>query len=138
MYQLVYASEASEPMDENALSEILSTSRENNAETGVTGMLLYRNQVFLQALEGERSEVQQLYVRISEDDRHSNIITLMGRPIEERDFEGWSMAFKNLNGMPFEDLPDGFVRFAGDGLGLAQDIDTTSPAVQALLHFREA
>jgi hypothetical protein len=58
-------------------------------------MLLYKNQRFMQVLEGEREDIEEIYYeRICKDDRHEGVVQLMGRPTEERDFPDWSMGFR--------------------------------------------
>jgi len=46
-------------MSQDDLEEILRTSRENNARLGITGMLLYGNNTFVQILEGEDKAVSK-------------------------------------------------------------------------------
>jgi hypothetical protein len=53
MIQISYLSQASAPMSADQLIALLMQCRTNNAERGLTGMLLYGNGTFLQVLEGE-------------------------------------------------------------------------------------
>ncbi len=53
MIQISYISTATKSMSQEDLEEILKTSRKNNAGSGITGMLLYMNNTFVQILEGE-------------------------------------------------------------------------------------
>ena len=96
MIQLIYVSAAVSEMREDALRELLRTSRENNATLGVTGMLLYRRGDFMQALEGEERTVRKLLRRIARDPRHHGLVTLMARPISARAFGDWKMGFRSL------------------------------------------
>ncbi|MDX1993326.1 MAG: BLUF domain-containing protein [bacterium] len=105
LISLVYVSLESRSMPETELRAILAVSRKNNQKLGVTGMLLYRDGFFIQALEGEESVVDDLYSRIRRDPRHYNIITVYKNQIEKRVFENWSMGFNRLDGMKPEDLP---------------------------------
>ncbi|MEL6406516.1 MAG: BLUF domain-containing protein, partial [Chloroflexota bacterium] len=57
---IVYVSYASHTMSESELVEILDTARENNQRLNVTGMLLYRDGFFIQALEGEQAVIEPL------------------------------------------------------------------------------
>ncbi len=54
-------------------------------------MLCYGNGAFLQALEGQRSEVNRLYNRITQDARHRECEVLVSGSIEMRRFADWSM-----------------------------------------------
>ncbi|MEP7187723.1 MAG: BLUF domain-containing protein, partial [Roseiflexaceae bacterium] len=61
MYYLSYASVAVTPFTSAALQALLLTSRRNNMQLGITGMLLYKDGEFMQVLEGEQAAVQALY-----------------------------------------------------------------------------
>jgi len=60
MIQISYISKATQSMSEDDLEEILRISRENNGRLGITGMLLYGNNTFVQILEGEEKAVNEL------------------------------------------------------------------------------
>jgi Sensors of blue-light using FAD len=97
MFFLVYVSSAVKPFLQSELLDLLAKSRENNARLGITGMLLYKDGNFMQALEGEEGAVQALYARIGRDPRHRGLLTLLQGPLEERQFPEWSMGFRDLN-----------------------------------------
>ena len=99
MFQIVYVSAAVDPMDDDDLAFLLRQARENNDTLGLTGMLLYKNQRFMQALEGERNAVETIYYdHICHDNRHEGVVQLMGREIEDRDFSDWTMGFRTEGG----------------------------------------
>jgi len=52
--------------------------------------------VFLQVLEGGRSQVSQLYNRIAADPRHHDVVLLTYEEIAERHFAGWAMGQVNM------------------------------------------
>lgn len=89
--------------DEAALSELLAQCRRNNAALGLTGMLLYSDGNFMQALEGEEEAVDALLAKIAKDRRHTGMRVLWRRPIAQRLFDGWSMALRRLADLPPED-----------------------------------
>jgi uncharacterized membrane protein (DUF373 family) len=96
MIQVSYISTATSPMSTADLSRLLEECREYNAAHGVTGMLLYSNETFIQVLEGEDRVIDELLDRIEEDARHTDIKLLSRRRIEKREYSGWSMSFKRL------------------------------------------
>ncbi|TWR31438.1 BLUF domain-containing protein [Mucilaginibacter pallidiroseus] len=106
MYYLVYISAASKLMDDFELSEILKTSRQNNKERDITGMLLYSEGTFMQVLEGEEHDVIALYNKIEKDDRHKGIIKLASGQLDERIFGSWSMGFKSATSQEFSQISD--------------------------------
>ncbi|EGF92745.1 sensors of blue-light using FAD family protein [Asticcacaulis biprosthecium C19] len=79
------------------LQGVLEPSRERNMAEGITGMLCYTDDVFLQILEGGRTEVSQLLTRIMRDDRHSDVTLLVFDEIDERAFSDWSMGQASLD-----------------------------------------
>ena len=76
LYTIIYISRATDCVSEESLQDILKASRHNNPSTGVSGMLLYKDGEFMQALEGEQEAVLKLMNRIAGDPRHSDILTL--------------------------------------------------------------
>ena len=70
MQQISYSSAAVAPFSERELTELLTIARVNNGRLGVTGMLLYHEGSFLQALEGDERVLDVLFTKISKDKRH--------------------------------------------------------------------
>lgn len=96
IYSLVYISKACTTLSADDLQSILQQSRENNAEAKVTGMLLYKGSEFMQVLEGEQGIIDDLYLRIEKDIRHSSCTVLSRKLIPQRLFSDWTMGFKNI------------------------------------------
>jgi hypothetical protein len=111
MFQLVYASTAARPMPPEDLRALLQAARPKNERLGVTGMLLYRDARFLQALEGEEQTVRGLYDTIRADERHTAVIALRERLVDARDFPDWTMGFTNLDRTDPEDAPEGYASY---------------------------
>lgn len=95
LVRLLYASRAVNP-DPAAIEAILTQSRQHNPASGITGVLCYGNGIFLQAIEGGRSAVSELYGHIQRDARHSHVELLMFDEITERRFGGWTMGQVNM------------------------------------------
>jgi hypothetical protein len=96
LISLVYVSVASHDMTDDDLKEILKEARDFNEPNNVTGMLLYRDGFFIQALEGEAEVVEPLYERIAEDPRHAKVLIVHKTEIDERSFSDWSMGFNKI------------------------------------------
>ena len=90
LVRLLYASRAVDPRPE-IIESILSQSRQFNPTSGITGILCYGGGIFLQAIEGGRSAVSELYGHIQKDPRHKNVELLHYEEITERQFGGWTM-----------------------------------------------
>ena len=96
LVRLMYASRAIEPVRPETLNAILKKSTQNNPASGVTGVLCFSGDIFLQVLEGGRLQVSKLYNRIAQDPRHTDVALLSYEEIEERSFAGWSMGQVNM------------------------------------------
>ncbi len=95
LVRLLYASRAADP-SASATDAILSQSRSHNPDCGITGILCYGGDIFLQALEGGRNQVSELYGHIQKDVRHKDIVLLHYEEISERRFGGWTMGQVNM------------------------------------------
>ena len=111
LVQIVYASAALVPFNDQELETLLERARLNNASLDVSGLLLFKDNTFFQVLEGEPNAVSALYDKIELDSRHGNVLLLTKREIEERNFGDWSMGFVR-DQKEVEQLP-GFVDFFG-------------------------
>ena len=90
LVRLLYASRAVDP-DPALIESILAQSRQFNPSTGITGILVYGGGIFLQAIEGGREAVSELYGHIQKDARHKQVVLLHYEEISERRFGGWTM-----------------------------------------------
>jgi len=97
LIQIVYISTATKALSRDDLRDLLRGSHERNNRAGITGLLLYKDGQFMQALEGEESTVMALYSKINRDPRHHHVITLLHEQIQERQFPESLMAFRDLN-----------------------------------------
>jgi len=97
MIRLLYASRAAQTLTPKMMDEILQTSRKNNPVNGITGILCHSGEVFLQVLEGGRSQVNALYNMIVCDNRHKDVTVIHYEEITERRFSGWTMGQVNLS-----------------------------------------
>ncbi len=111
MICLTYISFATHLMSDDELKEILSVARETNEHLGITGILLYRDGFFIQALEGEEVVVNKLYEKIRQDPRHRNVMTVDIHPITERAFVGWHMGFNKITDDAIAGLDDAYTDF---------------------------
>ncbi len=103
MFSLIYVSSATRLFTEEELLDLLATSRANNEQRGITGMMLYSDGNFIQALEGDKETVLEIYAKIERDPRHRNLLIMTKREVPERTFPEWSMGFRNaakLRGVP--------------------------------------
>ena len=96
LVRLLYASRAVDTSPE-AIEAILTQSRHHNPECGITGILCYGGGIFLQALEGGRMAVSELFGHIQRDPRHKDVVLLHYEEISARRFAGWTMGQVNMS-----------------------------------------
>jgi len=98
--RLLYVSTAASTLAYQDLMALLRHASQTNEATDITGLLVYGDGLFLQALEGERAAVNRLYNRIVADVRHADCTLLQAESIEQRAFADWSMKLVGLDDMP--------------------------------------
>ena len=97
MYRIIYLSSATKMMSELELNKLLEQSRIKNKALDITGVLLYFDGDFMQVIEGDETNVKNLYQSIVRDDRHRSVICVFSDHIEDRQFAEWSMGFNKTN-----------------------------------------
>ena len=95
LVRLLYASRVADASPA-ATEAILAESRSHNPASGITGILCYGGDIFLQALEGGRMQVSELYGHIQKDKRHKDVVLLHYEEISERRFGCWTMGQVNV------------------------------------------
>ena len=96
LVRLLYASRAASPLTDSVIDVILAQSRAHNPGLGITGILCYSDDLFMQVLEGGRDEVCDLYNTIVRDPRHVHVRLLSYEEIRERRFGSWTMGHVNV------------------------------------------
>ena len=99
---LTYTSWARPGIRPDEVADILASARINNPLEGITGLLIFNGDSFMQILEGGETAIDGLVARLRADPRHSNMAVRDERPIEDRTFPDWSMAYLRLENGKFE------------------------------------
>lgn len=95
--RIVYSSQATSDMNPAQLVSLLESSRDNNEQLGLSGLLLYCSRSFLQVLDGDSAAVRSTFARIVVDDRHTRIRVLLNADIPAAQFPNWTMGFEHLD-----------------------------------------
>ena len=99
--RLVYRSQTSwDNLSNEMLRELARASEKRNQERGISGLLVLSGETFLQVLEGDSKEVNELYAKIIQDKRHYEVTLISFEQITSRCFEDWSMRVADLNELP--------------------------------------
>jgi len=136
IYSLLYISTALHHFSKDDLLELLAKSRQNNAKLGITGMLLYKGDVFQQVLEGPEDAVKSVFAKISADPRHRGIIKVLETVDDERQFPDWSMGFSDLDSAEAAAVP-GYSSFLNTSLMDERFISNPRIAVQLMHVFKK-
>lgn len=99
MICIVYISSVRLGLSSREITAIVHEARVNNQKLGITGMLLYNGKDFMQLIEGEKAIVQDLYEKVRKDHRHSDVTLLLKESITHKNFDNWSMGYKNVQGL---------------------------------------
>ena len=108
MRRILYCSQATQDVSPEELVALLELSRRNNETAGLSGMLLYCSQSFLQVLDGEPAAITQTFGRILADPRHSNLRILMDAEVPTPMFPDWTMGFEHVDDEVLADDLAGF------------------------------
>jgi hypothetical protein len=136
MFCVIYVSAAKAPMAREDLRRLLETSRANNQRRGITGMLVYKDGNFMQAIEGEEQEVRALQRTISADPRHHRVLELLATTIATRSFAEWTMGFRDLRDPELRSIP-GYNEFLNTPLTGEEFAADPSIAQKLLLSFKQ-
>jgi hypothetical protein len=97
LVRLLYVSRAADSITPAMIDAIIAQSKANNPTYGITGILCFSGNIFMQVLEGGRTAVNSTYGRIVRDTRHNDVQLLHFEEITERCFAGWTMGKANLD-----------------------------------------
>ena len=116
--RLVYRSQSTHKLGSLHLFNLLNLCREKNKRLGITGHLLYTEEVFVQCIEGPPAAIESLWQSLLRDERHYNIELLSRGPLSERRFAQWSMAFSSYAHFNKYNI-SGFFPVDADGMNAA-------------------
>jgi hypothetical protein len=119
LVHIAYASTAAVPFDHQELLDLLSKTRERNAQLDITGLLLHQSGDFFQVIEGSQLAITQLFAKISEDDRHRDVVKIIEEPIHKRQFGDWAMALADVRQADLGEI-EGLNDYFGQGLTFSQ------------------
>ena len=79
------------------LEDIFIKAKVNNFMNNITGILICKNNNFLQVFEGEQRIVDSTFNKISLDHRHHNIFKIINATTNMRFFEDYNFGFTVVN-----------------------------------------
>lgn len=97
LHRLIYWSVARSGTSDDDVMEILHHAVQRNRLQGITGFLLFDQDLFLQLLEGPSIDVNEVFGSIWQDTRHSSVTVLDSTPTGTREFIGWDMGYRLID-----------------------------------------
>ncbi len=88
---IAYFSTAVEDLPADRLTNLIGDAAAFNLQAGVTGVLLYDGQSFLQYLEGPEDGVRVAYDRVCQSSSHRAVVELFRGRAGKRHFPFWTM-----------------------------------------------
>lgn len=89
--RLIYSSRVGRQVRFADAEAIAEAAAERNLRASLTGLLLYTPSHFVQVLEGERAAVDETFLRIRADSRHTRVVIIDDREVPSREFPAWGM-----------------------------------------------
>ena len=88
----VYCSRAAAGVDDLEVGRIIESAQRRNAAHGITGVLVFSNDIFFHWVEGPPTKVQNLIASLHCDPRHHDMVPL-DRSVERRErlYPSWQM-----------------------------------------------
>jgi class 3 adenylate cyclase len=98
MKRLTYLSKFTRELSTDEIASIGKRSAERNSREGITGVLLTIGDMFYQVIEGKEAVIDDLFKRISRDDRHTNVVSICTEnDVNTRNYPDWGMKIINLD-----------------------------------------
>jgi len=75
------------------MKEIVEVSSNNNKKRDISGCLVFDGNACIQILEGDRTVVSELFLKVARDERHDRIAIMEADDAHARIFANWSMNY---------------------------------------------
>ena len=137
LVRLLYVSKPVGPITTYVTTSILEVSSVNNKKTDITGVLCQGSGIYLQVIEGQRSDISALFSRIMADTRHNTVVILSMEEIEQRRYGQWSMALVQLSmDDPMVEMAhpefDPYSASSSDAMKIIDDLLKSSTPIQTM------
>lgn len=94
---VAYISNALSDLSIDGVDDLVVSAAAQNKIAGVTGVLLYDGQRFLQYIEGPEDGISLVYSRILNARSHADVVELARGRVPERRFPYWAMRWIPVN-----------------------------------------
>ena len=129
--RIIYTSQASEPLSKRNLLDMLHEARAFNSIDNISGVLMHRKGTFIQVIEGEPKDVEDLFQRIQRDRRHKKVKIILDSSVDSRHFSNWAMGCADFDEPELSLIPG--IRTDLTDPQVIEDIITRLPEIATLL-----
>lgn len=98
LHEIFYCSLLTQDLPPATVGAIVTLARARNAQSRITGLLVFDGMRFCQHLEGPRQAVEALMQRIEQDPRHTQVRVLYRGALAERRYSGFGMGLAESEG----------------------------------------
>lgn len=126
---VLYLSKAQVSFNDEAVQNLYQKSYKNNLVFKLSGFLCFKDELFLQYIEGEEQHINALLTRIKEDKRHKIIVCLEDSHLQHQRFSKWNMHL--VNTQCIDELEISFTLY--EQLLMLEGRETISQKVQNLV-----
>ena len=90
---ICYKSQVKSTLSILEFESLFNATQTNNDKFNITGVLVKSKDIFFQIIEGEVTTIDSLFDKIKKDNRHSNIIELLNKPISQLSFNAFDTGY---------------------------------------------
>ncbi|TXD46497.1 BLUF domain-containing protein [Polaribacter sp. IC073] len=103
--RIAYTSKATIHFSKRTLLDLLHDSRAYNSLDNISGVLIHKDGYFLQIIEGELDDVNDLLARLVKDSRHIDFKIIDDRISDSRMFSDWAMGCADFDNSSLAMIP---------------------------------
>lgn len=126
---VLYLSRATIDFSQEDVNSLYQNSLSSNKDLNISGFLCFKDNLFLQYIEGEQAYIDILFDNIKEDYRHTVLVTIEDENITDLRFKKWCMHLVNKSRI--DELEISFSLY--DQLTMLEGRGAISPNVQDLV-----
>ena len=137
VFRLMYVSIATSPLEVDELKAIERVAIRKNAELHISGLLTYCDGKFMQFLEGEQADVEEIFAKIVGDRRHHSIDVMRQGIIPKRQFKDWQMKYADIHDIKEN---EGYIydKLFNIGNGAHNVLEHAQESLKLLLAFKKS
>ena len=90
---ICYKSQVKSTLSILEFESLFNATQTNNDKSNITGVLVKSKDIFFQIIEGEVTTIDSLFEKIKKDNRHSDIIELLNKPISQLSFKAFDTGY---------------------------------------------